>query len=120
MSNIASNNEFLTLLDNLKAPFKESHSDEFANRRVVAVSNQDLAEKILEARTSKECFQTEDELQNVRHYHCPVCGYVKGKVKGLYSNHPKQTIKYSCRICDSYAGTVFLTNTLNGNSDIST
>nr|MBA4404950.1 hypothetical protein [Nanoarchaeum sp.] len=102
---IASNEEFTSLLANLNAPFKEQHSDEFGQRRVVAVSNQDLAEKILEARKNKECFQTEDELQNVKHYHCPVCGYVKDKVNGLYTNHPRQSIKYSCRICDSYMGT---------------
>jgi hypothetical protein len=107
MKTIASNEEFLILLDTLNAPFKEAHSDEFG-RRVVAVSNQDLADKILQARKDKECFPTEDELQDVKHYHCSVCGYVKGKFNGLYTNHPKQSIKYSCRICNSYMGTEFL------------
>lgn len=104
-----SDKQFLDSLNELSptAKFKEAHSDEFGKRRMVAVLDEILADKIIEARNNKECFKTLEEIDQEQHYHCQVCGYVKGKLKGLYFNHRRQGIKYSCRICNSYIGTDF-------------
>lgn len=109
MKKRTSDEEFMRLLHRLSpdAKFKEAHQDEFAPRRIVVVSDEGLANKILEARKKGECFKTLEEVGDKQYYHCPVCGYVPGKMKATYLNRPREGIKYFCRICDSHMGTDF-------------